>query len=257
MDIHGQKSERLVLIAGHSHVYTFQFSSYAGDRSPAVLPVPIAPPYVRGFATTAGPYERSYWEDLIDHAADADIIILWQGSQHLAEFLFQHPSPFDFVVATHPHLPIEAESRIVPESLVREYQCRFLIDLDWVLMRLAERPSGRTFVCETPPPKGDDAALRELMIGEPYFQDRARSIGLDLSQVQLSPRILRLKLWIVIHELVKELANKHGAGYVEAPKAAIDPDGFLKPEFWERDVGHGNSRYGHLLLDNVLCAMHR
>ena len=257
MNTQSHKSERLALIAGHSHVYTFQFSSYAQDRSPTTVPVPIAPPYVRGFATTIGPYERSYWEDLINHAADADVVILWQGSQHLAEFLFRHAIPFDFVVATHPHLPLELKSRIVPESLVREYECRFLVDLDWVLMRLAERPAGRTFVCETPPPKGDDAALRELMLGEPYFQDRARLLGLDLSQARLSPRTLRLKLWLVIHQLLKELADKHGAGYVEAPEAAIDPDGFLKPEFWERDVGHGNSRYGHLLLDTVLRAMHR
>lgn len=254
-DNRGTSVQRKILIAGHSHVYALQFSSFTEDPSPAFVRLPNAPDSIRGFATHAGPYDPSYWDALVAHADDWDVLILWQGSQHLSEFLFNYDQPFDFMVATHPALPLVDGARLVPETLVREHQCRFLVELDSVLLRLAKRNAGRVFICETPPPKGDNFALRKLMLDEPYFQERAKAFSLDIAQIPLSPPIIRLKLWIVVYELIKELADKYGAGYISVPTSVKDELGFLRPEYWEHDVGHGNNLYGSELLREILDRM--
>ena len=195
-----EEVRRKLLIVGHSHVNVFGFPSQIKDGAYNFVDVPHESQQIFGFATKVGPYERAHWDLLLENASDFDILILWIGSQHLAEFLFQENAPFDFVMASNPRLPLQPGVRIVPEAVIRNYQMRFLSQLDDLLARLAIRPAGRVFVGETPPPKGDDLALRSLMIREAHFLNRARMLGMNIADVVFTPRSLRLKLWCVIQE---------------------------------------------------------
>ncbi|MBR0644715.1 hypothetical protein [Plastoroseomonas hellenica] len=242
-------AEAPIIIAGHSHVFAFQFGSTAVHNPPGLIPLPMPRENVYGFATTAGPYQPSYWDELVEQAAGKTILLFWLGSQHLAEFLFEHEEPFDFILAQRPELPLQETARLVPEALVREYQASFLAALGEVLDRLVAQPGCRIFLGATAPPKGDDAELRSFMMAEPFFQQQAASFGLDLATARFTPPTVRLKLWLTIQDLVQDIARARGVPYVPVPPSTQDEHGFLLREFWDWDVGHANHAYGLVFFD--------
>ena len=243
------------MIAGHSHVQALGFSPLAVGDGPNLIPLSVERDDVYGFATADGPYSPKYWDKLVEIARGKDILILWIGSQHLAEFLFQEGEPFDFLIASRPDLPVDSSVKLVPESLVRHYQMSFLSALDAFLERLKDVGDSRVFIGATPPPKGDDDALKTLLTYEDHFQRRARMLGLDIGTVRLTAPAVRLKLWLVIHELLNDIAEKHRSTLLPVPDEAIDENGFLRLQYWENDVGHGNTDYGALFLKSALPAI--
>jgi hypothetical protein len=237
-----------IVIAGHSHVCVFQFWSH---NQAGFIPLPLLDGQVLGFCTMDGPYHDSYWDELVEHAAGKTIVILWLGSQHLAEFLFAPDQPFDFFLSRHPGLPLQCGAQLIPESVVREYQSYRLIKLDAVIKRLKDQPDCRILLCATPPPKGDDDALRPLMIEELFFQTQGELWGLDLTNVALTPPIVRLKLWLVIDDLIQKIAGQNGVAYIPVPQDTRNHEGFLKSQYWRMDVGHANYDYGMLVMDAI------
>jgi hypothetical protein len=217
-----------------------------------LVALPIAKGAAFGFSTSNGPYVDSYWDDLLGQAPGRDVILFWLGSQHLADFLFEADPVFDLILADRPDLPLEQGATLLPEGLVREYEKTFLGGLEKSIDRLKREPDCRVFVAATTPPKGDDDELRALMMAEPFFQDRAKRFGLDITNVRFTPRFVRLKLWLVIQQLMREMADKHGVYFIPPHPSTLDADGFLRREYWENDVGHANHAYGRLFFDFIL-----
>lgn len=244
-------SPRPLVIAGHSHTFVFGFNPTAGDGPAGLVPIPATRGETYGFATTAGPYQESYWAELAHVSAGKDVAVLWLGSQHLAEFLFEADTAFDFFVASRPDLAVDESAQLLPEALIREYQARHLAGLGPAMDRLAAQPGCRVFLVGTPPPKGDDADLRRIMMTEAFFQDRAQRAGLDLAAVPFTTPLVRLKLWLVIQDLLEEIGRSRGLPYIPVFASAVDESGFLRREYWESDVGHGNRPYGHLMLKAI------
>ena len=235
-----------ILIAGQSHAYALGLPGAAAEAAPATVEIK---PGILGLVG-GWPRDDRYWTALVEASAEATPAVVWEGSQHLGDFLFADP-PFDFVLSSQPDLPLNENVALVPEAAVRELQIRHLIGLAELLKRLDRK---NPMVVATPPAKGDDEALRGFVMSEVHFQNQAEVLGIDLAEATIMPRWTRYKLWAVIQELMREIAFAHGAAFVSHPAASQDAEGFLRPEYSMPDAGHANEAYGHLMLDNIVAA---
>jgi hypothetical protein len=236
------------VLAGDSHV--FAFASNRPGRTSAEL-VPMVNDRVDLFSVE-GPFPRdlAYWGDVLRLAEGRTLAVCFQGNQH-AWFLFAPTPRFDFVLASRPDLPLEADAELLPEAMVREFFRPSLAILDGMLGQTAQG-GDRTFVLGTPPPKNNDDLLRTYIADEPGLVSVAAAKGCSIADTPLTAPLTRLKLWSVLQELMAELAHTHGACFIAIPPETQDDLGYLRPEFWEPDVTHANTCYGRLMLGQLL-----
>ena len=58
-------------------------------------------------------------------------------------------------------------------------------------------------------------------------------------------------MWCVTQSMMREIAERHGAEFVPTPREAQTPEGFLRQEFWGRDITHANENLGRLVLSRL------
>lgn len=243
--------QKPVIICGHSHVFVFGFDSTSKDSEHCLHPLHTHHGGIFGFSTIEGPYNERYWHKLCElqqFQTGARVIIFWLGSQHLAEFLFEHATKFDFFLKNRNDIAVDLDSMILPYALVRSHQFKHFVQLQKIIDLLQSMPGFSVYLAATPPPKGDNVKLRGLMEQEPYFKDLASRLGLELEKTQMTPPSLRLKLYLLMQEIVQEIAFRKRISYISVPKELVDPSGYLREEFWEKDVGHANTAYGEVFL---------
>ena len=69
-----------------------------------------------------------------------------------------------------------------------------------------------------------------------------------------APADLRLALYALQSEVLRDLAREHDAVFVEPPGHLFDRVGFLRPEFANADPTHGNATYGREMVNEILAA---
>jgi hypothetical protein len=119
----------------------------------------------------------------------------------------------------------------------------------------AANPDCQPVICGTPPPKGNDERLRALLANEPYFVSIALAMKAGLQDVELSPRLLRLKLWLVLQEMLEDVARTHSVPFLPVSASAQTGDGFLAEEYWGGDATHANEAYGRVMRDHLAAAL--
>jgi hypothetical protein len=76
-------------------------------------------------------------------------------------------------------------------------------------------------------------------------------MGVEIADLQITPGSVRLKLWHVLQEMMKETANSVGWSYVPVAPEAFDPNGFLKLELAAVGVTHANIIYGGMMIKQM------
>jgi hypothetical protein len=104
-----------------------------------------------------------------------------------------------------------------------------------------------------PPPPLPEIAVRERMPNEAHFVAVAGQLGIDLSNVPLVDQGVRLRLWRVMIDGYRQVADANGADFVGPPPEAADADGLLRRSFWNFDVTHANPEYGRLYLRDIVA----
>lgn len=242
-----------LLIAGDSHITSFgaPLKSADGDHKLVRLDQQSGRAQV-----LVGPWPRqfdAYWDAVEAHAPRRAVAVLWGGNRHLAHYLFAPLPLFDFVVAEDPNLPLDEGALLIPEEAMRAFLAPPIRQLEKRVMTLVQR-AAQVLIPGTPPPKEDDAFIRARFTKEPHFVRMADNLGLDIMKVPLSPALLRLKMWIALQGLLKDLAQKSGSTYVPVPAAARTESGFLHPSCYADDVTHANIRFGELMLNELFAA---
>lgn len=233
------------ILAGHSHAFALGLPNSPQATAPSLEPIVGIGHKVMGLIG-GSPRPSQYWDVLVANAENATVLLSWNGNQHLAKFLFETGSPFDFFLAEDAKAAIGLGVTIVPETLVREALGAYNASLKALLVRLNGVSGCKTMVVGTPPPKGNDQRLRALLNKEQHFVNAARQLGVSLNEVKLTKPLIRRKLWLIVQDLLREAADDAACSFIPAPARAMDADGFLKEELWREDVTHANTSYGDL-----------
>jgi hypothetical protein len=238
-----------IVAGGHSHAACLIFAHDAG-LGPRELRAAI------GFTTDMGPVSEDYWDRLGDAGAGRTIAVVWEGNQHNIAFLLEPDPPFRVFSATGDRQEQGEPGTWVPREMLRSYWEESLGALRSVLDRLVARSD--VLVIGTPPPKPDahvKAQLEGKLESDPWMREVAAARGQASSELTVSPGALRLALWSVIQDGMREEARRSGATFVPVPEAARDPAGFLADAYSAVDLTHANAEYGGLMWAQIEAAV--
>lgn len=240
---------RNIVIAGHSHTIALLLNAgpVAAPQEGALFPITERVYGLHG----AWPRTPGYWGALARLASDNSIALFWRGNDHFASFVFEQSPKFDFVVRTAEDAEIDENAVIVPAALVRAKlkKLGFGPELDGVLSSLKGQGNNRIALVGTPPPKGDSNYLRRFVENEYKFE--LEQLGFTPETARLTSLHVLLKLWLLLQEMYKEAAEKHGIRFIPVPDRVKDDAGFLRRKFWGEDVTHANPAYGRVMLDHL------
>ncbi len=244
------------VVAGHSHAAALGVPPSNGPSAPALISV--GHPTASVFAVAGSwPRDDAYWCALVRASSDAAPVIVWDGNQHQAYFLFEPHPPFDFVLSSDPERAIDPDKALVPEAYLRAFIAPSLDPLRVLLEQIAEAGGARAIVCGTPPPKGDQEAIRRLLGSEPHFVASAEAANTSIATARLTDPALMHKLWSLVQDMTREVAESCGSIFVPVPPFACTQDGFLREEHWSGDVTHANAAFGAVMLTEAIGAAER
>lgn len=250
-----------LLFVGHSHIYAIKWAydvrssrlRAAGFDAEFVCLVEQKYQGLRVQDESGGvdgfKFVDAVGEDLITKLKWCDAVVSCVGGNaHNIFGLVNHPRPFDFVLREKAALPLHVGAEVVPERLVEaglRLQGGFP-ESAWVLRMLRLMYDGVIIHCQSPPPVPDDVHLLKYA---GVFQEK-------ISQFGLAPPVLRYKLWLLHSRMVKNECQKNKVYFAECPSLCLDPNGFLKEEFWNLDTTHANPRYGWIVFKELAQMIH-
>jgi hypothetical protein len=176
---------------------------------------------------------------LVRDAGPEDLVVsMIGGNQHAVYSTIQHPQPFDFFNAERD--PVEGGVEIIPFRALKDVFARGLRNGDArSLEAIRKATAGRVIHVIPPPPKADS---------EHITKHHETLFAKDIPDRGVSPAMLRLKFWKLQTQLLSKMCTKLGIDVLMPPDRAVDPLGFLRPEFYAHDATHGNWRYGERII---------
>jgi hypothetical protein len=205
------------------------------------------------YSADFGRIDDDYWGFLADAGAGRTIALVWDGNQHNGTFLVQPDPPFRVYRSTaDPGPPQEEPGTWVPREMVSSYWAPSFAALGQVLDRLVQR--SRVLVIGTPPPK-PGGYIKPKFEGkldwDPWVADIASTRGLASSELPVSSEPLRLALWSIIQDGMREEARRSGSTFVPVPDSAFGSAGLLAAVYSAGDLTHANSEYGGLMWAQI------
>lgn len=162
------------------------------------------------------------------------------GALHTGLGLLQHPQPFDFILPDRPDIPLNQNATILPYDAIKFTMARRLkFDL-FVLSELRRRLNLPVIHFSSPPPVDNEAFILDTI------RERLKE---ELGKQGVSPAPLRLKLWRVESEIMRERCDVEGIQFVPPPPEALDGD--YLADAYRKDPSHGNEAYGVLLVKQM------
>ena len=239
-----------IIIAGHSHLSALGVPLQLPDGATGLVPVPDAPPHVKALA---GPWngnrDAAYWEALAQHAAGNVIVLLWAGNQHNARFVLDAGTRFDFLLSDAPGEALLEGAVVAPRRAV-EASLRPGVDgLPPRIAMLRSAGAVRILLCETPPPRRDLSGVIHVAQGSDFWRRRMEQLQVDPESLQFYPASVRLKLWKLLMRMTAEAGE---TAMISAPPEALEPEGYLAPQFGATDLTHANRDYGRILLGHLM-----
>lgn len=160
------------------------------------------------------------------------------GTEYNLIGLIESDEPFDFLVT--PDDSILPDRMPIPLGLIRS---ALIARLRSALGRMTEVRSQYScpVTCVAPPPPFahiDDTAN----LPRAFLPHIARGIA---------PASVRRKLYMVQIDLLEAHCRSEGIGFLPAPDAVQDADGFMLRNCWRDDPTHGNARYGDAVIGQM------
>ena len=233
-----------ILVCGHSHAASILEASTLPElqtRSVPAISVCYSADWVAG-----PPGDKEYWDFVAELSPGKHVVIVWNGNQHNANFMFQTEPKFTMLGATDN----SSEQGAVPISraMIKDFFKPSFEELSEIVPTLSNAVSITLMNGPAPKPL---THIQSCILQDKYFTDIAESHGVDIGDLVITSDSLRLELWYVLAELLAIRANELGAVYLSAPAVSRDALGMLLPEYWASDVTHANSNYGLLLIEEL------
>jgi len=174
---------------------------------------------------------------------DIDFVFsCFRGSLHDIMGLVTGDIPYDFMIPTHNELPTSRDADLIPYGIVLDEIKRRTNYFD-IFFQFLKKNAKHVAHLESPP---------MIATGE-HIRQFPGSFQTLISQRDISPRYVRFKLWLAVAEVVQDYCRTAGIGYLPAPHETLEPEGWLKPEFWGKDPTHGNDEYGRAVMRQVVA----
>ena len=254
-------------VVGTSHILTlFEGYPVIAGRLPSGLELSFIAQGPRrigyAVASAAGFERRDPKGTLVDLVAELDathVFVSWKGSQtNIRGLLLQGP-PFDVILPADGQRLVGAGVEIIPCSVVETY-VRSTLDRENDLVQLidaANRRGAKVWLMGPPPPL-PETAVRERLGYESHFAGRLREIGLTAEDVHVVDEAVRVRLHTLLIGVYQKFAAERGAGFCPPPSHVTDEAGLLLPQYWGKDITHGNAAFGAAYLrDLVTVALAR
>lgn len=168
---------------------------------------------------------------------DGPVFSLIGGAAHGVLGMLVHPRRFDFVLAEEPGLALDAAAELIPCVAVQRTLEALMSDYLILMAQVNSLCQGPMFHIESPPPFADAQRMQQDIPWDMYP-------GM-LHEISSAP--LRYKLWRLHSSILREWCAAAGAGFVPAPPATMDQNGFMLEAFYG-DGAHANAAYGELVL---------
>ena len=234
-----------ILVCGHSHAASILEAAthpMAKSKSETAIAVCYSTDW-----TTGPPGDKEYWEFVTKLSRGKNIVIVWNGNQHIANFLFQTIPPFTFIGVRDENSGKEYLS--IPRTMIKAFFEPFFEEL-LEIVPLMEHAKSITLM-SGPAPK-PLTYIETRIKDEPFFANVASSLKVDLDSLVISSDLIRLQLWKLVSEMLEARAKYLGVRFLAAPEEAVDSQGMLLEKYSGLDVSHANAEYGALLVEKIL-----
>lgn len=243
------KTMKTIVIAGHSHGVALGMPGSSEDLKPQLIRLDDD-----GFeAMTGGDRDAAYWSALADVARNKDIAILWSGNEHVSYHLIEHTPKFDVVLPHDTGRPLDEGAVIVPYKALFDLYRLSYDPLDALIKNLQSVEGCRVFVIGTPPPRADDALIQAEITGKSeLIRNICESFQIDIETARPAPRYLMRKLWSILQDASRHVAERNGAQFLDVPASVQTEDGFLRQEYTlGHDFTHANNLYGETMRQHI------
>ena len=238
------EADAKILVCGHSHAASIlEASNLLELQTKNVSPISVC--YSADWAA-GPPGDQEYWDFVAEVSPGKHVVIVWNGNQHNANFMFQTQPSFTMLGVADNRSDQEAVP--IPRAMIKNFFKPSFEELSDIVPTLSNAASITLMNGPAPKPV---THIGNCIVQEKYFTDIAESLGVDIGDLVITSDSLRLKLWNVLAELLADSAQKLGANFLGAPAVSRDTFGMLLPEFWASDVTHANSKYGTLLIEEL------
>lgn len=182
-------------------------------------------------------------EALFEHYRPRNLILAFGGTEHNIIGLIETEPKFDFLWP--PHEDFDRDRALVPAVAIEQLlESRIRTGLQRALTVRAHFDCPALALAPPPPflSAGDDAQLP--------------SVFTALLEAGITPGPIRRKLHAAACHVMARAYAASDIGFIDAPPAARNPDGYLPRELWNKDPTHGNAAYGRLVIDHLMEQLH-
>src|SRR5205823_5364234 len=139
---------------------------------------------------------------------------------------------------------------LVPRAVVYEFFRLGLAGLRAVLSNVAGE---KILLLGTPPPKTEDQ-VRAGISKEPLLVEAAQKLGMSSSTLRITPLAIRLELWRMTQELMREIASEFRVPFIAVPDEVL-VDGALRVDASFEDATHANGVWGEVMARHARRAL--
>jgi hypothetical protein len=238
-----------ILVCGQSHAASILAAIMLPEMQVGIAPA-VAVCYSADLMGTTGPPEgKEYWDFVVKLSRGKHVVVVWNGNQHNAHFMFQTEPKFTVLGVTDNSDNSDNYDAVpIPRAMIKNFFKPSFEELTEIIPSLSGAASITLLNGPAPKPL---AHIQNCISQEKYFADLTKSLELDTDCFIITSDSLRLELWKILVEMLANYAKTLGTNFISAPAVSRDAFGMLLPEYWTPDVTHANSKYGVLLIEEI------
>ncbi|MBC2669064.1 hypothetical protein ACFOON_08835 [Novosphingobium piscinae] len=172
------------------------------------------------------------------------VFLSFPGGYHCVIGLVKSNPDYDFVFDEVEG--VVQDVWMVPQRVIAS-TFDYHLETEQLVRKVKQAAAGPVYILAFPPPKQDNEFMLKHLLArwnKPYR-------GQDIAACGLSRPQLRRKLWLLECGRVRIWAEKLDVGFVPAPVACFNGNGFLDSTYFANDATHANVEYGKLVLEQV------